>query len=193
VARRARHWEELLLAFETAASHDSKNNRRRARRGAVCGQIAFVLLIVLSNAPSPFAQDCGLLKPNKSLDTEVSNDTKVNASALFKTLGAADFENKFNKAQKDTLSKYPNADRIEIAEYHIYFLCTFLKSTTTLSEHEKVHLIFQHRQAAPACHSRQKPPRVKHSWWFSLLRLFDSLKRGCEAYTDVWMFKHLDI
>jgi hypothetical protein len=78
------------------------------------------------------------LKPNKPLDSEVSNNTKANASTLFKSIGTADFDNKFAKKQQDTLFKYPKADKIAIAGFQLYFLCTLCKSSTKLSDQQKI-------------------------------------------------------
>lgn len=109
------------------------------RRRFLLKRISFILLFLLCNVVVAFGQDdCDPLRPNKPKDSQMSNETKANASALFKSLGTAEFGNKFAKAEQDTLSKYPNADKIEIGECHLYFLCTLLKSSTTLSEDQKI-------------------------------------------------------
>jgi len=111
---------------------------RLPARAGLQYSVALAAVFLLFNAAGALGQDCDPLKPNKPLDSQVSNETRANASALFNAVGTIDFENKFAKAQQDTLSKYPNADRVEVAEYHLYFLCELLRSSTTLSDSQKL-------------------------------------------------------
>lgn len=131
--------EDGGLTFGIMVLKDCKEQKTLlARRFLAVQQFSLVLLFLFTSVVVAFGQDCDPLKPNKPLDSAISNDTKLNASALFKSLGTAEFDNKFAQAQQDTLSKYPNADKVTIAQSHLYFLCTLLKSSTTLSENQKI-------------------------------------------------------
>src|SRR6266851_4420540 len=115
------------------------------------GLPAVLLLTVLAFGMingSARGQDCDPLKPDKPVDSKVSNQVKADANALFHTLGSAHFEDDFEKTQQSTLNKYPHADKVLIGEYHIYFLCTLLKSSK-LSDNEKLDR-FQHLTDAQA-------------------------------------------
>jgi len=131
--------EDGGVTFGIMVPKDCKEQKTSlARRSLVVQRFSLILLFLLTSVVVAFGQDCDPLKPNKPLDSEISNDTKLHASALFKSLGTAEFDNKFAQAQQDTLSKYPNADKVAIAQSHLYFLCTLLKSSTTLSENQKL-------------------------------------------------------
>lgn len=85
-----------------------------------------------------FAQDCTPLRPSQPVNTDVANKTKADANVLLKSLGSGGIENDYRRIQADVLSQYPNADRVHIWDSFVYMLCTLLRSSTALSDAEKL-------------------------------------------------------
>jgi hypothetical protein len=99
----------------------------------------FALAVALMFCPVPvLAQDCSPLQPSKPVDTEVSNKTTASANILLKSLGSGDVSNEYKKVENDVLSKYPNADKTHTWDSFVYMLCTLLKSSTSLTDKEKL-------------------------------------------------------
>src|SRR6266851_100729 len=83
------------------------------------------------------ALDCAPLKPTSPVDTAVSNHIRTTTGTQFNPR-SGDVEQAYEKAQRDTLFKYPRADIIVIRQMSGYFLCTILDSSN-LSDEAKLH------------------------------------------------------
>jgi hypothetical protein len=81
--------------------------------------------------------DCAPLKPIGGLDQQVEKNLKGQANILYRSLGAGEFEKGYKSVETDTLSKYPNADKLLIWRSALYFTCTFIASSKQWTDDQK--------------------------------------------------------
>jgi hypothetical protein len=81
--------------------------------------------------------DCGPLKPIGGLDQQVEDNLKGQANILFRSLGAGEFENGYKSVETDTLSKYPNADKLLLWRSSLYFACVLVASSKQWTDDQR--------------------------------------------------------
>jgi hypothetical protein len=81
--------------------------------------------------------DCAPLKPIGGLDQQVEKNLQGQANILYRSLGAGEFDKNYKSVETDTLSKYPNADKLLIWRSALYFTCTFIASSKQWTDDQK--------------------------------------------------------
>jgi hypothetical protein len=98
--------------------------------------VVAVLATIVFPVHRVIALNCESLKPAAPIDREIKNYFKGEANIVSKTLGSGQLENDYKKVEKDVLSKYPNADNLEIWQAFIYVHCQLLNESS-LTDEEK--------------------------------------------------------
>ena len=89
------------------------------------------------------AVDCSPVKPNTGTDKTIEDNFKGHAEVILKSLGSGDIENGYKQTEADTLSKYPNADRLLLWRSYIYIACSPLQSSSQWSDDQKFEKLIE--------------------------------------------------
>jgi hypothetical protein len=102
----------------------------------------FAVMLVGFGAVSSRAEDFKCPAPAEQTGADVKGDIDGHAQAFLK-LGGADLKGNVEKTTVDLFSKYPNADRVAIISSLLSTTCNLIKSSTSLSDIEKLNKWFE--------------------------------------------------
>jgi hypothetical protein len=94
-----------------------------------------IILVMLCNAA--WVADFPCPEPTKQVQSDIAGDVQGQAQGLLK-LATAELKGGVHKTVVNLWDKYPNADRIAIVQNLQSTSCNLVKTSTTLSDEQKI-------------------------------------------------------